>query len=65
MSYDWLKEEQQMFEIGARTTDWIEQQEMCLQKGIQDGFFEEPYRDYQQKKEMQCFGLEDFGREKD
>jgi len=42
MEYDWLKEELRMFEIGARPTDWYERQEMCLQKGIRDGFFEEP-----------------------
>jgi len=57
MSYDWLKEELRMFEIGARTTSWIERQEMCLQRGIQDGFFEEPTETINRRKKQEVSEL--------
>jgi len=57
MEYDWLKEELQMFKIGVRPTDWNEWQEMCLQNGIQDGFFEEPTMTINRRKKHEVLDL--------
>jgi len=57
MSYDWLKEELQAFEISARPTDWNEWQEMCLQKGIKSVFFEELTETINRQKKCEVLDL--------
>jgi len=46
-----------MSEIGARPTDWNKQQEMCLQKGIRDGFFKEPTMTINRQKKHEVLDL--------
>jgi len=46
-----------MFEIGARTTSWIEWQEMCLQEGMRDGFFEDPTETINRQKKQEVMDL--------